>query len=195
MSHKDATGKPYLPCPDKTSGITSNLPNDGIEDRTTTPGPGFPPCDTPEGNFPWATLGVGNADAWGNRLRYRVEFGYSDSTNGFSSASPPPAAIQICNQSGCPANSIVAAQLPAVILSFGKNGWGAINSNTPIGANGVPQASPTSADELENVNGNWNYVSRAPTEASPTTTEFDDLVVWLPTAMLFSRVCPEGGCP
>ena len=72
MSHKDASGKPYLPCPDKTtaSGIAPNLPNDGIEDRAMQPGC---PCDTPEGNFPWATLGVGNADAWGNRLRYRVD--------------------------------------------------------------------------------------------------------------------------
>ena len=66
--------------------------------------------------------------------------------------------------------------IPAVVLSFGKNGWGAINSNTPIGASGVPQASPTSADELENTNGDKNYVSHAPTEGEHTPTEFDDVV-------------------
>lgn len=190
MSHRAADNRPYLPCPDKmtVTNIVANKPNDGLEDRATGTSPG--PCEVQEGNFPWATLGIGNTDAWGNRLRYHVSSSYSNSNNGFySSPSPSSATLQICNQSACPTGSVITNQIPAVILSFGNNGWGAINSNTPIGSAALLQTAPTSADELENTNGDDNYVSRS------TTENFDDLATWLSKEILFSRVCPLGGCP
>jgi prepilin-type N-terminal cleavage/methylation domain-containing protein len=59
MSHRAADNRPYLPCPDKmtVTNIVTNKPNDGLEDRTTGASPG--PCEVQEGNFPWATLGIG----------------------------------------------------------------------------------------------------------------------------------------
>ena len=56
--------QPYLPCPDTN--------NDGLEDRN-----GAGACAGNEGNLPWATLGVGNQDAWGNRFQYRVSATFS----------------------------------------------------------------------------------------------------------------------
>jgi prepilin-type N-terminal cleavage/methylation domain-containing protein len=192
MSHKDASGRPYLPCPDKAIafGIAASLSNDGIEDRTSNPDI----CETLEGNFPWATLGVGRMDAWGNQLRYRVTLEYAGSITGFSSSTTTFNSTQllVCTPpTPCP-TSTSGTSVPAnvaVIVSHGPNGWGATNSN------GTVQAAPTSADEMENTNGDTKFISRAPTPASATTTEFDDVVVWLPQALLVSRVCPSGGCP
>ncbi|MGA9992641.1 MAG: type II secretion system protein [Thiobacillaceae bacterium] len=199
MSHKDgASGRPYLPCPDKTTafGIASNLPNDGIEDRVTTPGP----CETPEGNFPWSTLGVGNADAWGNRLRYHVVVEFSQSNAGFDSSTQASLAnqIQVCDANGTNCTPLMAPTTPpappappvyaAVIVSHGANGWGAMNSG------GTAQAPPVGADEVENSNNDGKFVSRAPTQATDTTTEFDDVLVWLPQALLVSRVCFTADC-
>jgi len=194
----------YLPCPDKTSafGIATNPPNDGQEDRN-----GSGACEAQEGNLPWVDLGVGKADAWGNHLHYSVTDNatatFSDKSSGFTSASFGDK--KICLSASC--TNMIAAQLPAVILSYGKNGRGAMHDD-PLA---TPQVAPSSADERENidlktaadptcckptVNGtNDHYVSRAPSDASATTTEFDDLVVWLPTDLLVSRVCPSGGCP
>jgi prepilin-type N-terminal cleavage/methylation domain-containing protein len=192
-------GPHYLPCPDKTSafGIAANLPNDGKEDRNGSA------CEAQEGNLPWVDLGVGKADAWGNHLHYSVSTAFSDSTNGFTSTTSGDKSV--CNSASC--TTIVASQLPAVILSYGKNGKGAIHDD-PLA---TPQVAPSSDDERENIDmrttvdptcckpagsgTNDHYVSRPPSEASATITEFDDLVVWLPTALLVSRVCPAGGCP
>ena len=185
MSHKDGTGKPYLPCPDKTAGgLVSNLPNDGLEDRAASGR-----CEFQEGNFPWTTLGVGRSDAWGNQLRYRVLAEYSTSTAGFDGTTSAASQIQVCTTPPtCAFTATTPPALVAVVISHGPNGWGAWNSN------GSQQAAPTSADELENTNGDMTYISRAPTPASATTTEFDDVVVTLSQALLVSRVCFTAGC-
>ncbi|MGE5028235.1 MAG: type II secretion system protein, partial [Betaproteobacteria bacterium] len=73
-SHPAADSKPYLPCPDTT--------NDGLEDRTGTA------CTNQEGRVPWATLGIAEADSWGNRFRYRVTAAFSNSATGFTLSSP-----------------------------------------------------------------------------------------------------------
>jgi prepilin-type N-terminal cleavage/methylation domain-containing protein len=194
----------YLPCPDKTSafGIATNPPNDGKEDRNVSGA-----CEAQEGNFPWVDLGVGKADAWGNHLHYSVTDNatatFSDKSSGFTSASSGDKSI--CLSASC--TTIIAELLPAVILSYGKNGRGAIHDD-PLATS---QVAPSSADERENTDirttkdptcckpalsgTNDYFVSRAPSEASATTTEFDDLVIWLPSSILVSRVCPSGGCP
>lgn len=192
-------GPHYLPCPDKTSafGIAANLPNDGKEDRNGNA------CEAQEGNLPWIDLGVGKADAWGNHLHYSVSDAFSNSTNGFTSTSTGNKFI--CLSASC--TTMIASQVPAVILSYGKNGRGAIHDDLLA----TPQVAPSSSDERENTDirttadptcckpslsgTNDHFVSRAPSEATATTTEFDDLVIWLPSSVLVSRVCPSGGCP
>jgi hypothetical protein len=96
--------------------------------------------------------------------------------------------LQVCSASGC-ATVNVAGNVPAVLVSSGPNGRGARN------VNGNTLAAPTSADELENTNNDFNFVSRAPTRTGEGNGEFDDLLVWVSDGLLRSRVCPAGGCP
>lgn len=186
MSHRDTTvnTRPYLPCPDIAAPLAGFTHNDGQEDRDATTGA----CAAPtEGNLPWVTLGVGNADAWGNRFHYRVSADFSNASNGFSTVATPPSAgdIDVCSTPDC--STPLADNTAVVIVSYGKNGWGALNSN------GTVYQAPTSADELENTDNDTTYVSRPP--ASPGANEFDDLLAWLSPDALFGRICPNEGCP
>ena len=185
----------YLPCPDLSGsdpepavdndGVDGKIDiNNGVEDRLATTGA----CATTSGNLPWVTLGTASQDAWGNRLYYAVTPGYGDPAIGFSNTSVGDK--QICSTSvgGC-AIGTVARDVPVVVISYGPNGWGARNVNN------TTMAMPTSADELENVDLNNAFVTRSPTKPGSSTGEFDDLVVWISSPLLFSRVCAAGGCP
>lgn len=175
-----------LPCPDQmTAGAGSN---DGLED---SPGVG---CTAYVGNLPWATLGVGASDAWGNRLRYQVAPVFANPGTPFSLSSA--GALRVCATAACA--TITANGIPAVVLSHGKNGYGAVSANTPAGG-GPSSAAPTSADELQNTHAptSATFVSRVLTPASPPATcggpgqplcEFDDLVTWLSPNILFNRM-------
>ena len=168
----------YLPCPD-TDG-------DGRENRTGVT------CDHPTGLFPWVDLGVASQDAWGNHLLYAVTPIFANSATGFSSADP--GILKVCSAAGCPTGSDVADKVPALVLSYGPNGWGARNIS------GSTLHDPISNNELENTNADDTFVSRPPYKpadgsAAEQAKEFDDLVVWIPDGVLKSRVCPSGGCP
>lgn len=164
----------YLPCPDTDF--------DGIENRTAGT------CDSSQGLFPFVELGTGNQDAWGNHLHYSVTPEYANMVVGFGLTNPSPADKQICNTNGCGVGTLVASAIPAVLVSYGPNGWGArnVNSNT--------LSNPTSLDETENTDNDTFYVSRIPTDANAAAGEFDDLVVWISTPTLIDRVC-LGRCP
>lgn len=175
--------RPYLPCPD-TNG-------DGIENP---PQPRSAECLQPRGYFPWRDLGTASQDAWGNRLWYEITAEFADASIGFANASINRGNIQICNANGCTTPGNVASNIPIVLVSSGPNGWGARNINGNI------LAAPTSADELENNNAFTNvnniYISRTPSKSDSALGEFDDLVTWISTPLLISRVCPSpGGCP
>lgn len=192
LSHTSADGKPYLPCPDKTTATGTGTANDGQEDRTTSPGP----CVVQEGNLPWVTLDLApQTDAWSNRLRYRVT---DAGTNHFSNSST---GIQLTfvgdisvYDSAAAVNSVVTS-VPAVILSHGKNGLGAISSA------GIGNAPATGTDELANapasIVGHTTFVSRSLIRAADNTTgvEFDDQVIWLSPNILFNRMVQAGKLP
>src|SRR5258708_2672273 len=161
----------YLPCPDKTTAAGAGTANDRQEDVNAVAGT----CVTQEGNLPWVTLGVTGYDSWGNRYRYRVH-------PSFSQRAPLPlftlsttSNLQVCADQGC-GTSLTAGTdgPPAVVLSHGKNGYGAINSIT-----NTANPAPTSLDELANTNGTADtiYVSHAQTDVGSTAGEFDDIVV------------------
>jgi prepilin-type N-terminal cleavage/methylation domain-containing protein len=172
----------HLPCPDTD--------NDGLEDARVAGGS----CSAMRGGLPWITLGVRGEDAWGNRYTYAVDPVYSNNVVGFAST---PAATQanldIFPNASCAAPT-VQENVPVVVASHGPQGRGALNMN-----GGTPLA-PTSvaADERQNLNvaigslpctNATSFVSHTPTD------DFDDLVMWLSSNELFSRVCPAGGCP
>lgn len=179
MTHNTggAMSRPYLPCP--------SIDDNGIENRLATG-----ECNASRGFFPWRDLGTASQDAWGNRVRYEVTAPFSSRVIGFSNADVNSGTIQICNASGCAGPGNVASNLAVALVSYGPNGWGGRTVNN------TNMAAPTSANELANTNADTIYVSRAPSRPDSAVGEFDDLVTWIPTALLISRVCPApGGCP
>lgn len=184
-----------LPCPADPSAVTGVTANAGISRATCTTA-----ADS-TGVLPWATLGVNETDAWGNRYTYRVTSDFADAINpvahvdGGCTPSPTPtqASFALCSVgnlnvlSAAPptANTTIAGSVPAVIISHGKNAAGAY---TP---QGTQLAVGSNADEQENSDGSTdnNYVSHTPT---PT---FDDLVVWISPNILMNRMVTAGKLP
>lgn len=181
----------YLPCPANPTDVTGVTPTAGIA-RT-------PPCTgaSATGVLPWATLGISETDAWGNRYTYRVTSDYADaianSTYGGCTPSPIPtqASFGLCSVgklnvwSSAAKTTSVATNIVAVVISHGQNGAGAYTSQ------GTQLPRGSSADELENSDGSadYDYVSHLPT---PT---FDDLLVWIPPSILNSRMVSVGKLP
>lgn len=168
-----------LPCPDTLAS------NDGLED------PIGGPCvaAATEGNLPWATLGVGSQDTWGNRFRYRISPAFSQSA-GFSLLSTgiidACSIAQAAGVAACaPATTSLASNVPAVVLSYGKNGQSF--SCTPV--------PPGRADECENRDNDDIFVSRIITAPGAPAGEFDDQVIWLSPNVLFNRMVAAGRLP
>jgi prepilin-type N-terminal cleavage/methylation domain-containing protein len=188
----------HLPCPDKTGGGGAGTANDGQEDFAA--GTGI--CATQVGNIPWATLGVSDLDAWGNRFHYAV-------TNTFSNRAPAAifhqstvGTLSVCQTTTAPAGACVnpiATQLPAVVLSFGPNGKGAITSTGAlIPAATGPAATPpaTNADEYRNSLANATvFISRPKSAIGGALGEFDDQVAWLSSAVLVTKMTSAGAPP
>lgn len=174
----------HLPCPDKTTAAGVGTANDGLEDVNVTA------CVAVEGNFPWGTLGTPSADSWGNRYRYRVHGAFAQRgppVLGFTTAS----GIEVCSDSGCVSRLTNSGDgPPAVILSHGKNGLGAVSSMTS-----AANPAPTGADELENTDGDVRFVSRVQSTAGSLAGAFDDIVIWLPRGVLLNRMVAAGRLP
>lgn len=186
-----AAANGYLPCPDIT--------NDGQEDVFGSV------CGANVGNLPAVTLGLqAQADPWGNRFRYRVEPAYAQRSPAVLTLSTF-ANVRVCISSVCPTKAQILtdfdpAQPPdptlnppgreavAVILSHGKNGFGAIPYLT-----GASNALPSSADELANLTG--TFVSRPPSGLGSPAGEFDDIVIWLGQPALFKVMIAAGRLP
>ncbi|MCB4810616.1 type II secretion system GspH family protein [Methylovorus menthalis] len=154
-----ASSNGYLPCPDTTG--------DGVEDRDT--GTGACLADPAEGNLPWANLGMGKQDAWGQKYQYRVTNGFANSVTKFTLSTGP--SMTITDTSGV----TLALRVPAVIVSKGKSGAGA----------GV--------NEQENSDKDDSFVSDVPSAVAGN--EFDDIVVWVPSTLLFNRMLTAGKLP
>jgi prepilin-type N-terminal cleavage/methylation domain-containing protein len=179
-----------LPCPADPT-IATGSANAGISRATCTT------AANSTGALPWATLGVSETDAWGNRYTYRVTPDFADaiasSTYGGCTPSPIPtlASFGLCSVgnlnvlSAATGGTTIAGSVPVVIISHGKNGAGAYTTQ------GTQLAVGSDADELENSDGSTdnNYVSHT---LSPT---FDDLVVWISPNILYNRMVAAGKLP
>jgi prepilin-type N-terminal cleavage/methylation domain-containing protein len=183
----------YLPCPDTDDDGAENVSGSG---STRV-------CASPDGDFPYQTVGTSQADGFNLRLRYRVT---ADFAKTFSLSTVGDITViargddpntPVTTESKKENNLVTTA--PAVILSVGKNGYGGM----PKGG-GTRRSDPAGADELLNKTGS-KKVSRTPTpgatgcgdnevEATPLC-EFDDQVVWLSTNTIFSRMISAGRLP
>ena len=184
-----------FPCPDANTGTGAN---DGLEDQTGAAGArtcaalsGSGASQVALGSLPWATLGIADADPWGNRLRYAVTpaFAQEAAAVGGLFQLTTTGNMRVCAQSGCAAGTVLAATLPAVILSHGPNGLGAVNTS------GAANPSPVAADERDNAD-----AALAPADFvwHPMTggaVVFDDVVTWLPMPVIANRLIVAGRLP
>ncbi len=185
-----------LPCP-ATATIASGAANAGLEACNGGTYGNCTQCASPSGVLPWATLGVSETDAWNWRFSYRVTGYFSQGIaqplglgctpdtlpTKASFALCSPGDMYVCSSNaGCPATNI-ASGLPVVVVSHGKNGAGAYNTQ------GTQIAVSTDADEAANSDGNTNFVSHTP------TSTFDDIVTWLSPNILFNRMVAAGKLP
>jgi prepilin-type N-terminal cleavage/methylation domain-containing protein len=216
-----------LPCP-ATNG-TNGLENRRNDDLAV--GPKDPDKEGCRGGayvgfVPWATLGVPAVDAWGHRFGYRVtneftrahgdataalDFANCASLSPVAAGTDPNACTLDLTDSGSlavesrdpatKAKRSLSVQIPAVIISFGKNGFGSMSDLN------IAQANPPAVnlDETQNVNpASIIFLTRTITEqqsacsdsaAGQPFCEFDDIVTWIPTSILFSRLLAAGRLP
>jgi hypothetical protein len=139
---------------------------DGAENRVVA----STTCTNVEGDVPWADLGLSPTDSWNTHYHYRVTQAFADSGVGFTLSSSGN--ITVRDASG---GNIVASSVPVIVISRGKNGVG------------------TGADETENSNNNTTFVSHTP--SNTVGNVFDDLVVWVPSTILFNRVVAASRLP
>jgi type II secretory pathway pseudopilin PulG len=187
-----AVANGYLPCPDRATAVSAGTPagtnvaNDGLEDINT-----LGECSAAnEGNVPWTTLGIGAMDVWGNRFRYQANSNFSRRPPGVTFTLASTSNIIVCAASACGVSARYTSDAVAVIISLGKNGYGAINANT-----GAANLAPTSPDEIQNQAGPSQFMSRTRTTSDSGAGEFDDIVVWLSRSVLFNRMVAAGKLP
>ena len=163
----------HLPCPDcsdNTGDCAALTANDGEEDLIRVGS--VSSCATEKGNLPWVTLGVKETDAWNNRFTYRVDDSFADRDDpasdgtGCSASATLNVSFSLCSVGdiivrGGAGGAKVATEIPAIIVSHGKN----FSDNVP------------SADETENLDPDTNFVDKV--YSSAAGTEFDDMLLWI----------------
>ena len=173
----------YLPCPDTDNDGDENI--DAVTGKCLTI-----TASIAAGNLPWNTLGLmTNSDAWGNRFRYVINdrYGWRTPLAALVTLSGGGTDVRICAAAGCAGSGTAVV---AAVISMGKNGYGAINSQT-----GVANPAPGGADEQENVDTDREIVSRTTSTAGSTLGEFDDIVISLSQYVLFNRMIAAGKLP
>lgn len=180
-----------LPCPANPQwpAVLAAFGNSGTESYNGTV------CTITIGVLPWATLGLPETDAWGRRFTYYVSAIYADSIAS-NTVTPPvgcadtPAqsSYALCSNGSATIQATgtgvsIATEVPAVVVSHGKNGGGAYS---PAGV--IPVAA-TGADEQENADGDATF------RTGPYADTFDDLVVWIANSILKSRTVAAGRLP
>ncbi|HEY9197723.1 MAG TPA: prepilin-type N-terminal cleavage/methylation domain-containing protein [Gammaproteobacteria bacterium] len=121
------------------------------------------------GGLPYADLGVSATDAWGNPWRYAVTGAFT-STFALATAGT----LNVADTNGCAAGTLLAANVPAVVISEGKTDYA------------------TSVLESENNNGGPCFTDAG---YSLGAAPFDDLVVWISPGVLFNRLVAAGRLP
>ena len=172
-----------LPCPAPATTATGAA-GAGLEPTPILAGG----CANNAGVLPWATLGINETDAWGNRYTYRVTQGFTATASPFTLSSLGNMTIN--NTAPLGGNPISLTTIPVVVLSHGKNGNGAYNTQgtqLPLGADVDEQANQLTGGGTTTA----NTIFRSGT---PTGT-FDDLVIWISPNILFNRMVAAGVLP
>ncbi|MDZ4141164.1 MAG: type II secretion system protein [Methylotenera sp.] len=213
-----------LPCPDTDGDGVENLAAPLIVNDV----PAAPQstqtfaCTNLEGLLPFQTLDADRMDSWSNQFSYRVAPAFSTraivwSANGatgnivgdtyFTLSSSGNITVQTRGDNPATAGitegkfiSNLTSNAAAVIISHGKNGFGATSYT------GVPMAAvpAVDVDETLNVTAGTTKLSRliatgsgacSDTVEGSSFCEFDDVVDWLPMHLIFNRMVTAGQLP
>jgi type II secretory pathway pseudopilin PulG len=173
----------YLPCPAKSA-------IDGTENRAGTGA-----CNTRVGFLPWQELGVPRDDSWNRLYRYSVTNAYSNSVNtvNLSPTTARDITIQTRNNAGALVNLSNADDIPAAIISHGKNGFGATSVDGVL----IADSSANNSDEETNYNGVGTLlISKEYSDVKNSAfSEYDDIVVWLSPNIYLSKLVSVGRLP
>jgi len=178
-----------LPCPD-----TDFTAPDGVENRTTAGNPATA-CSVRFGILPYVTLGLARdavRDGWGNFFSYHVSNtagGITDWTLTASFYTGSTGTITVNDRNGATVTPL-ATNVAAVIVSHGRNGFGA------YGVGGTRNTLPVAGtDELDNTNGTADTVyfrREITTSDAATGGAFDDQVLFLTAADLLDPLFRDG---
>ncbi len=120
-----------------------------------------------EGYLPWAELGVGRYDAWGNPFRYRVEEEYTSTIT--ITVSIPSSELRVKNrQDNYLTNKSDDSRVVAIIFSYGQNGQAEEDNKT---------------------------VSKLYIQDGYIENKFDDVLTWLSRNTLMNRLVIAGKWP
>lgn len=165
----------YLPCPAISSA-------NGLEDRDGAH------CTNERriGFLPWATLGLQRLDSWNHLYLYSVTPAFSDSSNLFRLNTPRDITVASRDALGNLVSASAANDIPAVILSHGRNGYGAYSDA------GIRMADAGSGNIDEKANMSplgLAFITRTSTDnAAAPGGAYDDIVVWLSPNILYNRM-------
>ena len=180
----------YLPCP----AVSATTGTEGSRAAGV--------CNSRMGFLPWADLGSAKLDAWGRIYLYSVTPAFSNASPAtrFTLGTTRDITIQTRDSAGTLVNLSVGNNIPAIILSVGRNGyWGTIDNGAIVGDKPNVPPDPDNPDEDANRNGNGdgrNFITRTLTENTGAAGgEFDDIVVWLSPNVLFNRMVAAGQLP
>jgi prepilin-type N-terminal cleavage/methylation domain-containing protein len=163
----------YLPCPAISSA-------NGLEDRTGNL------CNKRYGYLPWATLGVGRLDGWDRVLGYSVTPAFANSNNLFTLRTPRDITIATRSANGQLVQATDIGDIPAAIISFGRNGYGATSNQDTL----IADAGVGNIDEKVNLQaGGVTLIARDIADDARTPGgAFDDMVLWISPNILYNRM-------
>jgi prepilin-type N-terminal cleavage/methylation domain-containing protein len=165
----------YLPCP----AISAT---NGLEDRDGAR------CSNERriGFLPWATLGLNKLDSWNHLYLYSVTPAFADSANVFRLNTPRDITVASRDALGNFVSATAVNDIPAVILSHGRNGFGAYSDA------GIRQADAGAGnvDEKANMNpAGQAFITRVASDnATAPGGAYDDIVLWLSPNILYNRM-------
>lgn len=169
--HAHAVVYGHLPCPADPA-----LPGDD-------PQAGAAACPREYGVLPWQTLGIAATDGWGSHFSYFADKKFTapptdGAAAGFTLATEASGEILSAATGG----GKLASQIPAVLISHGRNAHQAYRPDSPRNAGG-------SADEILNGKASRSFVDHTP------DPDYDDLLRWINPAVLKLRLVNAGRLP
>lgn len=165
----------YLPCPAISAA-------NGLEDRAGER------CTNERrtGFLPWATLGMPKLDSWGHIFRYSVTPEFADSAVRFQLSTPRDITVATRDAAGNLVAATAPNDIPAVIVSAGKNGYGGFSD---LGVRAADAGNGNADEKVNMLPGGTAFIARGASDnAALPGGAYDDLVVWLSPNILFNRM-------